>query len=116
MEIEVTAMQRISEPKPNKSGDIIVASFNANIGPMTLRNCVLVELYNRGGEHYKGMTVWGPHITTRNGARGVSFRDREVQRELCDQAVDVFVALGGKVEEKPEGLEHGPTVPGIMVV
>lgn len=101
MEIEITAMKRIAEPKRNKSGDVIVATFNAEVGPFTLRDCVLVEIYNRGGDRYKGMSVWGPHITTKAGARGVSFRDREVQREICDHAVDVFRALGGEVRPAP---------------
>lgn len=114
MEIEIIAMQRIAEPKPNKSGDRIVATFDCHVGPFTLRNCVLAEIYNRGGTEYKGLRAWGPHIMSRTGARGVSFRDKSVQREIRDHAVEVFRALGGEV--KPEPVDHGPVVPGVMVV
>lgn len=101
MEIEIIAMQRIADPKPNKSGDRAIALFDCHVGPLTMRRCTLVEIHNRGGTEYKGLRAWAPHIVNKSGTRGVSFRDREIQREIRDHAVEVFIALGGEVKPEP---------------
>ena len=96
MDIEITAMRKVAEPKPNKSHDMIVANFDAVVGPLCLHNCALVKIYNKNGEVYKGLAAWPPYIVTGRGDRGVRVIDREFQKELRKAARDVYFALGGE--------------------
>ncbi len=95
MDIEITAMNRISDPKPNKGGDMIVANFDAKVGPFVFLHCALVRLYK--DDRCKGLTVWFPNIKTPHGRRGIRCDERETTVAVKDAAAKVFSALGGDV-------------------
>jgi len=96
MEIEITAMNKVSDPKPNKVGDVIVANFDAAVGPFFLHHCALVKIYNKSGEVYKGFAAWPPNVRAPKGRRGILISDKEFRKELMDAARSVFLALGGE--------------------
>ncbi len=95
MEIEITAMNRIQHPSPNKAGDVIVANFDAKVGPFILSHCALVRLYK--GDQSKGLTVFFPNVMAPHGRRGIRCGDKEVALAVKDAAAKVFAALGGDV-------------------
>lgn len=94
--IDITAMNKIPHPAPNKTGDVVIANFDATVGPFVLTHCALARLYK--GERYKGLTVWWPHIRTPHGLRGIRCDDKELSIAVRDAAKAVFAALGGEVE------------------
>lgn len=96
MHIEITSMTKVADPKPNKVNDVVVANFDAIVGPLSLHNCALVKIYNKDGEVYKGFAAWAPYIATERGRRGVKIVDREFHKELMSAAREVFMALGGE--------------------
>lgn len=97
----------VSKPSPNKRHDIIVANFDADVGPLHLKSCALVKIFNRKGEVYKGFAAWAPYIATPHGGRGILINDREFHKELMRAARDVYRALGGLKEGDPEPQDNG---------
>lgn len=95
MDIEITAMNKVSAPKPNRNNDVIVANFDAIIGPFQFHHCALVKIYNKTGDVYKGFAAWTPNVLGPHGRRGVTISDREFHKELMAAAREVYLALGG---------------------
>lgn len=98
MDIEIVAMNKIAEPKPNRGGDYILANFDVKVGPFLLFHCALARLYNRSG--CKGLTVWYPSVQAPRGKRGIRCDDRALTVAIKDAAVVVYEALGGVAEEQ----------------
>lgn len=96
-EIEIIGLSRVSNHKPNKSGDTILAYFDARVGVIELRGCALVS------KSSKGLTIWEPKLhDMAKGPRAIVITDGTVKRDLKNAAAGIYRALGGEVDELAE--------------
>ncbi|TXL75622.1 hypothetical protein FHP25_13280 [Vineibacter terrae] len=90
-DIAVTGLSLVLTPKPNKSGDSVLAWFDCKTSEVELYGCALVR--QPGGR----LKVWAPKLdAVDSGARrGVNFCNRELPATLVVKALAAYRALGG---------------------
>ncbi|KIN72557.1 hypothetical protein [Sulfitobacter guttiformis] len=89
MDIEITGLSRVVDPKPNKKEDTIIAFFDCTIGPVALRGCALT--IRKCGF----VTIWEPKIADGHKQRSVYINDRDLKGEIVVAAQAAFEAMGG---------------------
>ncbi|MBC7238308.1 MAG: hypothetical protein H5T69_20910 [Chloroflexi bacterium] len=91
MNIAITGLTRVTAPKPNRGGDIIVAYFDAQIEWLTINGAVLVKLAS--GE----LTTWEPLAKDDRLPRRSMKMAGAVRREVAQVALPLFEAMGGEI-------------------
>lgn len=88
--VTITGLTRITDPKPNKGGSIVLAWFDCETSGFALQGCAFVRTARRG------LTVWPPKIEGRESARrAVSIADESLRKVMVSQAQETYRALGG---------------------
>lgn len=91
MEVKIFGISTVSEPKPNRHGDTIIAYINFTADFVTLKGAALVRLKSGG------LTVWEPM------AKDDRLPERSVRmagfarREVAQAALPLYAAMGGEV-------------------
>lgn len=89
-EVTITGLTRITDPKPNKGGSIVLAWFDCETSGFALQGCAFVRTARRG------LTIWPPKIEGRDSARrAVSITDKSLRKAMVSQAQETYRALGG---------------------
>ncbi|WP_040485449.1 hypothetical protein [Lutibaculum baratangense] len=89
-EVSITGLSRVSQPKPNKGGNTILAFFDCQANGLALAGCAFVRTARQG------LTVWPPKLEGTDAARrSVGITDEHLRKLMVRQAQEVYRALGG---------------------
>ena len=102
-EVEITGLKRVSRPKPNKGGSIILAYFDCEVIGFALRGCALVRTSRNG------LVAWPPNLQNADGMRSIAIRDDSIRHAIMEAARTAYRALGGI---DAEWMPHDPTDDG----
>ena len=92
MDVKITGLMCVQNPKPNKKGDTIVAYFDCKIDWLTMEGAALVKLASNGK-----FTIWEPlGKDTQTHRRSVKL-DRDARWATAEAALPVFKQFGGCV-------------------
>lgn len=110
MEIQITGLNRVTSPEPNRNGDTIVAYFDARVEWLTVKGAALVKLASGG------LTTWEPLGKDDRLPKRSMKMSGAVRREVAQAALPLFEAMGGELDDMPDDLEHRLVVSGVRVV
>ena len=85
MEIKITGLTCVQDPKPNRGGDTILAFFDCRIEWLTMEGAALV----RQGSNGK-LTTWEPLAREDRPNRRCMQLDGEVRWAVADAALPVY--------------------------
>lgn len=93
-EVSILGLSRVSRPKPNKGGSIILAYFDCEVSGFELVGCALVRTPKNG------LVAWPPSLVgvegRKEGARrAVKIRDDATRHAMMINAREAYRALGG---------------------
>jgi hypothetical protein len=93
--VTITGLNRVSNPKPNKGGSMVLAYFDCEANGFGLHGCALV----RTPKH--GLTVWPPKLEGPDSyRRTITFTDSSLRHALMLNAREAYRALGGTDAER----------------
>ncbi len=92
MKIKITSLTRVRKPKPNKSGDTIVARFDCKVDWLTLNAACLVKKASNGG-----LIVWTPMLPDDQPWNKSIEIDPPVRRKIAAVVSPIYEALGGEI-------------------
>lgn len=89
-EVNITGLNRITDPKPNKGGSTVLAFFDCETGGFSLHGCAFVRTARRG------LSVWPPKVGgTDDSRRSVAITDEQLRKAMTRRAQETYRALGG---------------------
>ncbi|MBZ0127975.1 MAG: hypothetical protein K8F59_02560 [Rhodobacteraceae bacterium] len=91
MEIQITGLSRVTSPKPNRYGDIILAYFDVHVDWLSIQGAAFVKLASGG------LTTWEPLGKDDRLPQRSMKMCGAVRREVAQAALPLFEAMGGKV-------------------
>jgi hypothetical protein len=88
--VTITGLHRVSNPKPNKGGSMVLAYFDCEANGFGLQGCALV----RTPKH--GLTVWPPKLEgPESFRRSIVIMHDALRHALMLHAREAYRALGG---------------------
>jgi hypothetical protein len=99
--VTITGLDRTLYREPTAQGHLILAHFNAVVGPFTLKGCWLVR-------QSKGtLAVWLPNLSDKRqrGLRYITLHDEPTRSSLLQHALQMYRRLGGTDAERPVAVE-----------
>ncbi|SFP35095.1 hypothetical protein [Tranquillimonas alkanivorans] len=91
--IEIFGLKRVQNPRPNRSGDTILAFFDAQVEWLTIEGAALVQLGSGAG-----ITVWEPLAKADQRPRRCMRMDGPVRQKVAEAALPFFQSLGGRLD------------------
>jgi hypothetical protein len=89
-EVIITGLNRVSQLRPNKGGNTILAFFDCQANGFSLAGCAFVRTARQG------LTVWPPRLEGTDVARrSVGITDDHLRKLMVRQAQQAYRALGG---------------------
>jgi len=90
----------LTAQRPNAGGSIVIAYFDADLGPLTVFGVALTASAR------SGLVVWFPkHPGQERERRLIVVHDQDMRTAILEAALDAFAALGG---ELPDGVTRPP--------
>jgi hypothetical protein len=117
MTVQITGLKIIKNPRPNKSGYVVLAFFNCAANGFELDGCALMQL--------KGMiSISPPLIIDDTHQKRISIADPDLRDEITGSILLAYRGLGGKIpgdggtangkipqEDQPKRAAMSATVP-----
>lgn len=89
-DVIITGLNRVSQPRPNKAGNTILAFFDCQANGFSLAGCAFVRTARQG------LTVWPPKLEGTDGVRrSLGITDDHLRKLMIRQAQEAYRALGG---------------------
>ncbi|MGV8987596.1 MAG: hypothetical protein ACOH2H_15090 [Cypionkella sp.] len=88
-EIEITGLNRVSQPRSNTRGDTILAYFDVKTNGFYLRGCALVRTSS------KGLVAWPPNLEYGDKLKSIVIADDSLRHQIMEASRVVYRALGG---------------------
>jgi hypothetical protein len=88
--ITITGLKRVTRPKPNRHGFIVLAWFDCEANGFGLQGCALVRTPKNG------LVVWPPKLDEPDTPRRVlTITDDSLRHAMMQHAREAYRALGG---------------------
>ena len=91
MDVTITGLTRVQQPKPNTKGDTVLGYFDCETDMMTVEGAVLVKRASDGG-----ITMWEPVTSDKHPKRRIKFSSG-VRESISSAAKAVYLQFGGEV-------------------
>ena len=92
MDVQITGLTRVRNPRPNRAGDTIIAYFDVKVEWLRMDGAALVKLASHGQ-----LTCWEPLEPGEKPYRRRVRMDGEVRQAVAEAALPIFESLGGEV-------------------
>ena len=90
-DIQITGLNRVTSPEPNRGGDVILAYFDARVEWLTIKGAALVSLASGG------LTTWEPLGKDDRVPRRSMKMSGEVRRKVAQAALPIYKVFGGEI-------------------
>jgi len=88
--VTITGLSRVTKPKPNRHGFIILAYFDCEANGFGLQGCCLVRTPKNG------LVVWPPKLDQPDSPRrALTITDDSLRHAMMQHAREAYRALGG---------------------
>jgi hypothetical protein len=102
--VTITGLTRVSRPKPNKGGSVVLAFFDCQARGFELRGCALVRT-SKGG-----LVAWPPNLENSDKRRSILIIDDAVRHGMMMHAREAYRMLGGTDADVIGGSTPAPPI------
>ena len=88
-QVQITGLTRVGKPKPNRTGQTILAFFDCEMRGLEMIGCALVR--TKSG----GLVAWPPKLDDDDPRRRVRITDDSLRHGMMLYAREAYRALGG---------------------